>query len=213
MALVGNLKDLKLPSLIQLNCMERNTAKLTIEYGSKYGFIYFEGGQVVHAEFGQDIGEAAVTRLMGLYSGKFKVEGIARPPANTIKKHWNNLLLDSLHQLDDSEDSPERKYNHLFERLLTVRGVKTISILNRDGTVVTSSSPEGILENHLFAFIQMQAEKAGETIGNERPEFVSIAAAGKKYVFTGYNLLNVVLEMEHKTKLDMVLPLIKQALQ
>jgi len=123
MALVGNLKDLKLPSLIQLNCMERNTAKLTIEYGSKYGFIYFEGGQVVHAEFGQDIGESAVTKLMGLYSGKFKVEGIARPPAKTIKKHWNNLLLDSLHQLDDSEDSPERKYNHLFERLLTVRGV------------------------------------------------------------------------------------------
>ena len=46
MALVGNLKDLKLPSLIQLNCMERNTAKLTIETDGQYGFLYFEKGQI-----------------------------------------------------------------------------------------------------------------------------------------------------------------------
>ena len=51
MALVGNLKDLKLANLIQLNCMERNTAKLTIDYAGKYGTIYFQGGQVAHAEF------------------------------------------------------------------------------------------------------------------------------------------------------------------
>ena len=42
MALVGNLKDIKLANLVQLNCMEHNTAKLTIEHNGKYGFIYFE---------------------------------------------------------------------------------------------------------------------------------------------------------------------------
>ena len=50
MALVGNLNDLKLPSLIQLNCMEKNTAKLTIENNGRFSFIYFDKGQIVHAE-------------------------------------------------------------------------------------------------------------------------------------------------------------------
>ena len=44
MALVGNLKDLKLPNLVQINCMEKNTAKLTLEHAGKYGFIYFQDG-------------------------------------------------------------------------------------------------------------------------------------------------------------------------
>ena len=74
MALIGNLKDIKLPSLIQLNCMEHNNAKLSIERSGKFGFIYFEDGQVTHAEFDPYIGEEAVYRLLGLYEGKFKVE-------------------------------------------------------------------------------------------------------------------------------------------
>ena len=212
MALVGNLKDLKLPSLIQLNCMERNTAKLTIEHGSKYGFIYFENGQVVHAEYDPDVGEDAVTKLMTLYSGSFKVESGIRPPVKSITKHWNNLLLDSLHRVDDSEDNPDRKYDHLFERLLTVRGVQNVSILNQDGSIVASSSDMGPGENYLFGFAQLQAAKMGESINLEAPEFVSVTAAAKKYIFTQYNKLSLAIEMEHKIKLDVVLPLIKQAL-
>lgn len=212
MALVGNLKDLRLPSLIQLNCMERNTAKLTIEHGSKYGFVYFENGQVVHAEFEPDIGEDAIAKLIGLYSGNFKVESGIRAPVKSIHKHWNNLLLDSLHRVDDSEDGKERNFDHLFERLFTVRGVNNVSILNQEGAVVASSAAEGIADNYLFGFAMIQAAKMGEAIGYEIPDFVSVAAAGKKYIFTQYNTLNVAIEMEHKIKLDVVLPLIKQAI-
>lgn len=213
MALVGDLKDLKLPSLIQLNCMERNTAKLTIEHGSKYGFIYFENGHVVHAEFDPDIGEEAVARLIGLYSGKFKVESGIRAPVKSIKKHWNNLLLDSLHKVDVSEKGSDRQFDHLFERLFTVRGVQNITILNQNNEVVARSAEEDAGNSTLLGFSRIQAEKIGNTIGYEMPEFVSVAAASKKYIFTQYNQLNVVLEIDKKIKLDVVLPLIKQALK
>jgi len=213
MALVGDLKDLKLPSLIQLNCMERNTAKLTIEHGLKYGFIYFENGQVVHAEFDPDIGEEAVSRLIGLYSGKFKVESGIRAPVKSIKKHWNNLLLDSLHKVDIDEQGSDREYAHLFERLFTVRGVLNISILNQSNDLVGHSSKNNTSNGPLLGFSRIQAEKIGHTIGYETPEFVSVAAASKKYIFTKYNQLNVVIEIEKKIKLDVVLPLIKQALK
>lgn len=213
MALVGNLKDLKLPSLIQLNCMERNTAKLTIEHGSKYGFIYFENGQVVHAEFDPDIGEEAVARLIGLYSGKFKVESGIHPPVKSIKKHWNNLLLDSLHKVDVNEKDSDRKFEHLFERLFTVRGVKNITILNQNSELVARSNEDNVSNSALLGFSQIQAKTIGNTIGLETPEFVSVATALKKYIFTQYNKLNIIIEIEKKIKLDVVLPLIKQALR
>ncbi len=213
MALVGDLKDLKLPSLIQLNCMERNTAKLTIEHGPKYGFIYFENGQVVHAEFDPDIGEEALSRLIGLYSGKFKVESGIRAPVKSIKKHWNNLLLDSLHKVDDNEQGSDRQYEHLFERLFTVRGVLNVSILNMNNDLIAHSSKDNPSNRPLLGFSRIQAEKIGRILGFETPEFVSVAAASKKYIFTHYNQLNVIIEIEKKIKLDVVLPLIKQALK
>ncbi len=212
MALVGNLKDLKLPSLIQLNCMERNTAKLTIEHAGKYGFVYFEGGQVVHAEFEPEIGEEAIYKLLTLYSGNFKVESGIRAPAQTIRKHWNNLLLDALHQLDIGDDNQEHKFDHLFERLFTVRGVQNITIFNREGERIASSRQDESSDLKLFAFVRLQNEKIGDAIGAPIPEFTSVAAASKKYIFTQYNQLDVAIEMDHKIKLDVVLPLLKQAL-
>jgi hypothetical protein len=96
MALVGNLRDLKLPNLIQLNCMERNSAKLTIEHAGKYGMIYFHEGQVVHAEFDPDIGEKALFRLLGLPEGKFKVENGVRAPMSTDFQDDKEFALQAL---------------------------------------------------------------------------------------------------------------------
>ncbi len=211
MALVGNLKDLKLPSLIQLNCMEKNTAKMTIEQGNKFGFIYFESGQVVHAEFEPDMGEEAIFKLLTLYSGNFKVESGIRSPAKTITKNWNNLLLDAMHQLDDQDEGEARKFDHLFERLFTVKGVQEVTVFDDEGTTVGSSA-ENAGTSNLYAFVQLQAMKTGAALNLEFPEFVSIVASGKKHIFAKYKQLNLEVEMEQKTKLDIVLPLLKQAL-
>lgn len=212
MALVGNLKDLKLPSLIQLNCMERNTAKLTIENSGRYGFIYFDKGQLVHAEFDPDIGESAVFKLLTLYSGNFKVESGIRAPARTIHTNWNNLLLDGLHQLDALDEKHEKKYEHLFERLLTVKGVQSVVVIDQDGQVIAQSAENKNVENFLYLFSITEAEKMSATVSLEKPLFMSIAAAPYKYVIMLYNNLYVILEMDMKTKVDLVLPFIRQAL-
>ena len=124
MALVGNLRDLKLPNLIQLNCLERNTAKLTIEHAGKYGIIYFRDGQIAHAEYDPDIGEPALFRMLHLPEGKFKVENGVRPPLISIRTNWNNLLLEGLHQLDTIGIADDGKSLQLLSRLMNVKGVK-----------------------------------------------------------------------------------------
>lgn len=212
MALVGNLKDLKLPSLIQLNCMERNVAKLTIETEGKYGFIYFDKGQVVHAEFDPDIGEKAVFRMLSLYAGRFKVESGIRAPVKSIHTSWNNLLLDGLNQLDIAEDNPEHKYTHLFERLFTVKGLKSALLINNNAEVVASSSDSGRDFNYLFALTFIQGEKIGNLVARSQPEFISIQCTSERYVLTGHHNLLLVMVMDPKIKLDVVLPFLKQAI-
>jgi predicted regulator of Ras-like GTPase activity (Roadblock/LC7/MglB family) len=212
MALVGNLKDLKLPSLIQLNCMERNTAKLTIETEGKYGFIYFEKGQVVHAEFDPEIGDKAVYRLLGLYSGLFKVESGIRPPVKSIKTSWNNLLLDGLNQIDVAEDNPERKFAHIFERLFAVKGIKSAIFLDDEGEIVASSSENLKDKNFLFALSVLQAEKVGAIFNKGYPDFTSISSGSDRYILARNSNLNLIMLLDSKMKLDVILPFLRQAL-
>ena len=212
MALVGNLKDLKLPSLIQLNCMERNTAKLTIEADGKYGFLYFEKGQVVHAEYDPDIGEKAVFRLLNLYSGQFKVESGIRAPVKSINTSWNNLLLDGLNQMDGGDDNPELKFTHLFEKLFTVKGLKSALLLTSEGEIVASSSQDPDIHNYLYALVSFQSSKIGDILARFHPEFMSIATGGERLVFTKYNKLDLAMVLDNKSKLDVVLPFLKQAI-
>jgi len=213
MALVGNLKDLKLPSLIQLNCMERNTAKLTIEAEGKFGFVYFDKGQVVHAEYDPDIGEKAVFELLSLYSGAFKVESGIRAPAKSIHTSWNNLLLDGLNQLDIEEDNPERKFTNLFERLFTVKGIKSALLISADGNIISSSSQNVRENNFLFALSAFQSDKIGDILARSHPEFISISCTADRFIITRYNSFYLIMDLDTKMKLDVVLPFLKQAIK
>jgi predicted regulator of Ras-like GTPase activity (Roadblock/LC7/MglB family) len=211
MALVGNLKDLKLPNLIQINCMEKNTTKLTIEYGGKYGSIYFQGGQIVHAEYDPDIGEQALFRMLAFPEGKFKVEGGIRPPTVTIQSHWNNLLLEGLHQLDEGRTSDEGKHTHLLEMMMNVRGVKHAAILSLEGDIIAANynvGDESIL--HALSFHEIQ--KLKELLGFSAPGLISMIEHQDRVLLMSYqnNFICVVLEAKHQ--LETVLPFINQVL-
>ncbi len=212
MALVGNLKDIKLANLVQLNCMEHNTAKLTIENNGKYGFIYFEKGQVVHAEYDPFIGEDAFFRLLQLLSGNFKVESGIRAPAKTISTNWNNLLLEGLHRIDDEDQEAGRNYSRLFERLYTIRGVKRIFVIDEEGRVLARSA-EDIPDVHpALALAHYEAGKIGETIHLKAPQFVSLNLGKVNIILIRQKENALVLEVEKKTRLDLILPLLKKAL-
>lgn len=213
MALIGNLKDIKLPSLIQLNCMERNDAKLTIERSGKFGFIYFEGGQVTHAEYEPYLGEEAVFKLLTLPEARFKVESNVKPPVRTIQTNWSNLLLDGLNKLDHSQDEDENQYYRLFERLLTIKGAITVSLIDEKGHCVDrSQQSESTKKDPNVAFIMLQAKKLSRVLEIESPEFVSIFSGQQRYIIMNYNKNYILLQMDKKVKSEVVMPLIKQAI-
>ena len=211
MALVGNLRDLKLPNLIQLNCMERNSAKLTIEHAGKYGIIYFHQGQIVHSEYDPDIGEKALFRLLGLPEGKFKVENGVRAPMSTITTHWNNLLLDGLHQLDTMHASDEGKERRLIEMFMNVKGVKRAAIISKDGEIKKGDFQDD-REFVLQALSFHEGNKIGGLLKKDKPQFISVVAQSKRIVLTEYDKDIIYLDIEAKYQLETILPFIEQVL-
>jgi len=211
MALVGNLRDLKLPNIIQLNCMERNSAKLTIEHAGKYGMIYFLEGQIVHAEFDPDIGEKALFRLLGLPEGKFKVENGVRAPMSTITTHWNNLLLEGLHQLDAMHESDEGKERRLLEMFMNVKGVRRAAIISREGEIKNGDFQDD-RDFALQALSFYEADNVSDVLKKEKPQFITLVAQSKRIIMTRYENDIVYLDIEAKYQLETILPFIEQVL-
>jgi len=191
--------------------MERNSAKLTIEHAGKYGMIYFLEGQIVHAEFDPDIGEKALFRLLGLPEGKFKVENGVRAPMSTITTHWNNLLLEGLHQLDAMHESDEGKERRLLEMFMNVKGVRRAAIISREGEIKNGDFQD-VRDFALQALSFYEADNVSDVLKKDKPQFITLVAQSKRIIMTNYEDDIVYLDIEAKYQLETILPFIEQVL-
>jgi len=212
MALVGNLRDLKLPNLVQLNCMERNTVKLTIEHAGKYGFLYFQNGQIAHAEYEPEVGESAFFRLLYLSEGHFKVENGIRPPMVSIKTHWNNLLLEGLHHVDSMESSNKSHEQQIVSMLMNVKGVQNAAVIQPDGDIVASTKDIDEKEGALHALSYLETYKLTSIIAKDEPKYISIQEQDVRILLLRQKELIIYLELDTKIQPESVFMFIKKAL-
>lgn len=166
MVLVGNLKDLRLANIIQLNCMERNIAKVTVTSHEGTGYLYFADGQIVHAEFSPYIGERAVYEMLALNDGQFKVEAGIQSPAFTIKKPWNSVVLDSLRELDEKSQQATSVPKKIFTILSNQKIIKNIIVSDFNGKLLEGKVSKQLNPN-LIAFIWYKLKKVLTLFYNE----------------------------------------------
>ena len=97
----GKVFDLQLTDLIQLNCLCRVTAALRVEKGEQRGVIYFNDGEIVHAECDEQIGKEALFSILRWREGKFDHERGMTPPEQSISQNWEHLLVEGMRQSDE----------------------------------------------------------------------------------------------------------------
>jgi predicted regulator of Ras-like GTPase activity (Roadblock/LC7/MglB family) len=110
MSVKGNLKDIALTSLIQMNCQSGMTGRLTVKHGEQQANVYFAEGNIVHALSGSRSGKEAFYELLEWEDGQFELAQDSISPEQTIATHWSDLLLGGLHQLDE-RTTPEQETN------------------------------------------------------------------------------------------------------
>jgi hypothetical protein len=101
MAVEGNLTDMNLPSLVQIMCLEHRRLALVLKRPGEEGRIFFDDGQIIHAQVGSLVGEEAVYQLLTWTNGAFHMSNHAQPSHRTVTAPWNHLLLEGIRRLDE----------------------------------------------------------------------------------------------------------------
>ena len=89
--------------LIQHNCQDQNTAKLTVQKGREKAQLFFSNGRVVHATLNGKEGEDVVFKVLAWTEGKFDLDMGAKSPKESIESSWNSLVLEGARLMDEKE--------------------------------------------------------------------------------------------------------------
>jgi CheY-like chemotaxis protein len=105
-ALSGNLSHLDLLGVLQMLTHSRQTGALHVNSGDLDGVIFFDAGDISHAEAGDRIGDDAVIEIVkrtnGTDNGVYKFVPGASATTRTVLRSATELMLDALRELDES---------------------------------------------------------------------------------------------------------------
>ena len=97
----GKVFDVQLTDIIQMNCLGRLTTALVITWNGEKGVIYFNEGEVIHAECGNEKGTEAFYKILSWEEGEFVSNIGFVPPVQTIQQSWEHLLVEAMRRNDD----------------------------------------------------------------------------------------------------------------
>jgi len=210
MAVQGNLKDISLTGLIQLNCNEASRARLRIINQQREGVLFFDGGNVVHATLAGREGEVVVYELLTWAEGAFILEPDIPSPKRTIETPWSALLLEGMNRIDQDGSAPtsvrmvaqtpvvaaDSEPQPLFEPELVARqmlvthlqqteGIEGAVLVSRDGVVLAhalNGNPER--EGAATVFVGSAAHQIGQALelGTFQSAVIEMGAARKRLV-------------------------------
>jgi predicted regulator of Ras-like GTPase activity (Roadblock/LC7/MglB family) len=170
MPLQGSLREMSLANLIQVNCQEMRSARLTLSSKGEAGEIFLSDGQVVHAALGSHVGEEAVYEMIQWDEGSFVLDLDLVSPQKSITLGWQDLLLRGMMQVparQPAEKQPEEKMNpDVLAQLRAIDGVSGAVISASDGMVLAASVPDsdGEHEAAVAVFIGSAADQLGQAL-------------------------------------------------
>ena len=104
-ALSGNLSHLDLLGVVQMLAHSRQSGALYINSADLDGVMFFDGGDISHAEAGDHVGDDAVIEIVkrtnGSENGVYKFVPGATAATRTVLRSATELMLDALRELDE----------------------------------------------------------------------------------------------------------------
>ncbi len=170
MPLQGNLDEMSLANLIQVNCQEMRSARLTLTHKGQKGEVYFSDGQVVHASIGDLAGADAVYELLRWDTGSFTLETDVRAPEKSVDTTWSDLLLEGMKRLADwqmvEQTTEAPGAPGILQKLRALEGVAGAVVAACDGVVLAADMPgsDGERESAIAVFVGLAAHQITETL-------------------------------------------------
>ncbi len=99
--LSGALRDMGLPEVIQVLGQSRKTGQLRVTSGIVWGEMHFDAGNIVHALYGTQKGEAAFYSMLRMNEGDFAFDPNVKTTERTLSASTESLLLEGMRRIDE----------------------------------------------------------------------------------------------------------------
>ncbi len=189
----GAVSGLGLPDVIQLNGLNRFSGCITVEYELSTGRLFFREGEIIHAENGDRVGEAAFLEIMQWPAGRFSLEPNVTTTSHTIDRSWRFLLMEAARLQDEqrsgrpAQPSPPAspptasrrgKVATIVARIRQVPGVAYAVVLTKDGVRLEDDSYEAEALEGQTAYLTLLGKRLGEILHGG--EMVAAVVRGAK---------------------------------
>lgn len=155
----GKLSDMTAIDLIQHNCMEQKTVRLTINNANQTAVVFFQGGNMTHASCGEMEGEEAIYQLISWEDGDFMLDAGITSPVNTITHNWSGILLEGARRLDEQNLDTEQDANQSIELGFEPMAIKIEGILKELGSEITGHIASTVVGMDAFTIASFSSEK------------------------------------------------------
>jgi Domain of unknown function (DUF4388) len=102
------LPSAQLGDLIQINCLNRIRGAFRVSSSQGEGHLFFDGGLLVHAAYGEHVGLDAVVIMLGWRGGSIEPCALGWPAQSSIGMGADALLLRAAQRLDERTRNDER---------------------------------------------------------------------------------------------------------
>ncbi|MEN6408756.1 MAG: DUF4388 domain-containing protein [Anaerolineaceae bacterium] len=155
----GSLNDMTVIDLIQHNCMEQKTARLTLKHNNETAVVFFQGGNMTHAACGREQGEEAVYQIIRWEDGDFLLEAGITSPENSITQNWSGILLEGARLMDEQSIEPDLNFTQPLDTGLDTMAQKIEEILKEMGNEITGHVASAIVGMDALTIASYTQEK------------------------------------------------------
>lgn len=94
--------------VLQMCCLSRRSGALQLVKDGKNGLVYLRNGKIVHAETTTERGRGALAEIVKWKYIEFAYERSVRPPLETIRDEWGEILIELVGVNKDPIESQRR---------------------------------------------------------------------------------------------------------
>jgi predicted regulator of Ras-like GTPase activity (Roadblock/LC7/MglB family) len=98
----GSVQGATLADLVQMECLSGRERVMRVCSANEVGYLFFRGGQIVHAVTRRGIGESAALEILRWNEGTFEPCSAGWPDRDSIGSSWQNLILLAAQHRDES---------------------------------------------------------------------------------------------------------------
>ncbi len=181
----GELPKVHLADILQLHSQNGFSGGLSVQQNTSKGVVFFNKGQVIHAEQNDISGIDAIYRMLGWKGGQFACLPNLKTMHSSINMSMSQLLLECHRRLDeegvvDTEEvtkMPEAG-NKTVQKISPIPGVNFAVLIDDNGHPDNDSSSSASrlsAQGHFFADV---GKKLGALLGADGYHFSVVTGSG-----------------------------------